>query len=107
MVVRKICLKRMATENKVAWCEIRRNGWPLENVVIIICSTLILALWKNTIEEQPHIFVKIGGALYPFVNVGVIRVQLCNQPVFQRVLVVVGSHNCPSCRLAISETGPA
>jgi hypothetical protein len=42
-------------KKEIAWCKIRRTGWPSEKVVVFFCSTSDPELWKNTIEKHLNI----------------------------------------------------
>ena len=56
-------------KKEIAWCYIRRTGWPREKVVVSFCSTSDQALLKNTIEKHSYIPVKMGGSTVQLQNV--------------------------------------
>jgi hypothetical protein len=59
-------------KGEIAWCKIRRTGWPKEKFVVSIFSTSDPALRKNTIEQHSYISVKMVGSPVQLQNVTVI-----------------------------------
>jgi hypothetical protein len=82
-------------KTEIAWCNIRRTGWPREKVVSI-CSKSDPELRKDTIEKHSYIPVKMGGggSSIQLQNViSKIGIQLRLHPVFQHVQKWVSSRS--------------